>query len=162
MTVSLGHGEVSQVIIHVKNNETFTLFKGQLAKILPTTAITFTETGDPIFAVELSDAADGTAGEGGIALGVTKEDIPPGKTGPVIIWGLAQAITITAVAAGTVWAPHNTGLLQDAAGAAHETPVAINLQASGAAALTWCFVDFISSMTHVLPSAGDTFHGVSY
>lgn len=164
MTTPLGHGQPSQFIFHVKNTGSATVAKGQFMKHDFATAITFTETNDPVLAAKRMDANDGVAGEGGVILGVLKEDLPVGATGQVVAFGLAQVVLLLAEAQQTVLVAHSSGVAQDAASASHETPVAINVEATtGAAELAWCFVDCISSMTHVeLTTGGDKFHGVAY
>ena len=170
MATEFGYGGTNGIYFNVKNIETFAIVEGQGVKITPSVVAEYSQTGDPIFPVEVNDIADGTSGEGGVVLGVARRNIGPGKVGSIVVFGLARILSDGVLITGDVIAPKGDiflGFFTKALGASHESPCGYMIEPVSASEVTsaipkLAFVDFIASATHVTPSSGDKFHGIAF
>jgi hypothetical protein len=153
MATGLGHGVANAIIWHGRNDHaSTTIERGQVVSFRLGTVVAFDSVlgGDPIFSILPNVTIDATEGEGGIAAGIARHDIPAGKIGEFVVLGLVQARCAAAQAAvGNVLTVDATSELLTATSGAHQAPCAINLEVVSAAEATantakWCFVDFIS------------------
>ena len=94
-------------------------------------------------------------------VGIAKADILPGKTGEIIVLGMAKVIANAAITVGEVISSAAAGEVLDAANASHANPFGFMLEAVSAADATadtprWAYVNFAG------PAFGNGNNGAAY
>lgn len=113
--------------------------------------------GLPVINVTRGAVDTNTIGNG-FNIGIANEDILPGTTGQITVYGLAQVIANGAITVGEVISSAAAGKVLDAASATHANPFGVMMEAVSAGDATgdvprWALVNFLNSFSNTANGA---------